>query len=58
MKRIEYNLKELAGMTHSPDVARQLAEDFAVVKVAALSKPMTADDGTGPRRSKPAKEAT
>lgn len=38
VKRIEYNLKELAGMTHSPDAVRQLNEDIAVLKAAVFAK--------------------
>ena len=35
VKRMAFNLKQLEGMTHSPDCVRQLQEDFAILRGAA-----------------------
>lgn len=35
VKRMAFNLKQLEGMTHSPDCVRQLKEDFAILRGAA-----------------------
>ena len=35
IKRIEFNLKQLPSLVHSPDVARQLSEDWDTVKANA-----------------------